>query len=84
LARLRQPNLSGLFTRTSGGRALSFLKKGALEEAVALVGQEVHRQYLVSFQPTRGREQTFHSLRAVVRNRPELVVRTREGYWPID
>jgi VWFA-related protein len=84
LARLQQPDLSGVFTRTTGGRTLNFLKKGALEEAVQLVAQEVHRQYLVTFQPKSGSDRAFHTVRAVVRNRPELVVRTREGYWPVD
>ncbi|MCU1329228.1 MAG: von Willebrand factor, type [Bryobacterales bacterium] len=84
LARLQQPDLSGVFTRTTGGRTLNFLKKGALEEAVQLVAQEVHRQYLVTFQPRSGSDRAFHTVRAVVRDRPELVVRTREGYWPVD
>jgi hypothetical protein len=78
---MKQPDLSALFTRTSGGRVLSFLKKGALEHAIQLVGEEVHRQYILSFEPKGGEAGQFHSLRVVVRQRPELVAKTREGYW---
>ena len=84
LARLKEPDISALFTRTTGGRTLNFLKRGALEEAIQLVGREVHRQYLLSFQPRTGARGTYHSLRVIVRNRPELVVRAREGYWAVD
>ncbi len=81
LIRLRQPDLSNLFTRTTGGRALSFLKKNALEQTIQLVGEEVHRQYILSFEPKGSESGTFHQLRVLVKNRPELQVRTREGYW---
>jgi VWFA-related protein len=84
LVRLHKPDLSGLFTKTTGGRELSFLKKSALEQAIQLVSEEVHRQYILSFEP-RGavpsEPGTFHTIRVVVKNRPELHVKTREGYW---
>jgi len=81
LFRLHQPDLSSLFTKTTGGRALSFLKKNALEQAIQLVGEEVHRQYILSFQPRGGEAGKFHAIRVVVKNRPELQAKTREGYW---
>jgi hypothetical protein len=31
---------------TTGGRSLNFLKKSALEHAIELVSDEVHRQYI--------------------------------------
>ena len=83
LIRLRQPDLSSLFTRTTGGRTLSFLKKNALEQAIQLVSEEVHRQYMLSFEPKGGEPGKFHAIRVVVKNRPELQVRTREGYWAL-
>jgi VWFA-related protein len=81
LARLHQPDLSTLFTGTTGGRALGFLKKNALEQAIQLVGEEVHRQYILSFQPKGGEPGQFHAIRIEVKNRPDLHVKTREGYW---
>ncbi len=81
LFRLHQPDLSRLFTNSTGGRALGFLKKNALEQAIQLVGEEVHRQYILSFEPKGGEPGTFHAIRVEVKNRPELRVKTREGYW---
>jgi hypothetical protein len=81
LGKLHQPDLADLFAKTTGGRALHFLKKNALEEAIQLAGEEAHRQYLVTFQPTRGEPGQFHALRIEVRGRPDLRAKTREGYW---
>ena len=83
LIRLHQPDLSDLFTKTTGGRALNFVKKNALEQAIQLVGAEVHRQYLLSFEPKGDEPGRFHTIRVVVRNRPELQARTRAGYWSL-
>jgi len=81
LAHMRLPDLADLFTRTTGGRTLSFLKKNALEEAVQLVGAEVHRQYILSFEPKGGTAGEFHRIEVAVKDRPDLRVKTREGYW---
>jgi len=83
LLRLRQEDLSSLFTQYTGGRTLAFLKKNALEEAIQLVGAEVHRQYILNFEPKGNRPGTYHSIRVEVRGRPELHARTREGYWAL-
>jgi VWFA-related protein len=83
LMRLRRPDLSSLFTTTTGGRTLNFLKKNALEQAIQLVGEEVHRQYILSFEPKGSELGSFHALRVAVRNRPELQAKTRAGYWTV-
>jgi VWFA-related protein len=83
LVRLHQPDLSSLFTHTTGGRTLSFLKKNALEQAIQLVGEEVHSQYILSFEPKGGEPGKFHAIRVAVRDRPALQVKTREGYWAL-
>jgi VWFA-related protein len=83
LIRLHQPDLSDVFTKTTGGRTLSFLKNNALEQAIQLIGAEVHRQYLLSFEPKGGEPGQYHAIRVVVKNRPELQVRTRAGYWAL-
>jgi VWFA-related protein len=83
LMRLHQPDLSSLFTRITGGRTLSFLKKHALEQAIQLVGEEVHRQYILTFEPKGGEPGKFHAVRVEVKNRPELQAKTREGYWAL-
>ena len=84
LFRLQKPDLSDLFSRTTGGRTLNFLKKNALEQAVQLVGEEVHRQYILSFQPTSDSAPgAYHTIHVAVKNRPDLRVRTRDGYWAV-
>jgi VWFA-related protein len=84
LIRLHKADLSSLFTETTGGRSLSFLKKSALERAIQLVSEEVHREYILSFEPKGGDPGTFHAIRVAVKNRPELRVKTREGYWVVE
>jgi VWFA-related protein len=83
LMRLHQPDLSSLFTAATGGRTLSFLKKNALEQAIQLVSEEVHRQYLLSFEPKGGESGRFHAIRVAVNSRPDLQVKTRAGYWAL-
>jgi VWFA-related protein len=83
LMRLHEPDLSDLFTKTTGGRTLSFLKKNSLEQAIQLVGAEVHRQYLLSFEPKGGEPGQYHAIRVAVKDQPELRIRTRAGYWVV-
>jgi VWFA-related protein len=70
-----------LLSRTTGGRTFSFMRQDGLENAIQAVGQEVHRQYIVTFQPRPDEPGRFHSIHAEVKGRPELHVRTRAGYW---
>jgi len=84
LFRLHQPDLSSLFSRTTGGETLSFLKKNALEQAIQRVGEQVHRQYIITFQPKAAEPGKFHAIRVAVKDRPDLRVRTREGYWELE
>lgn len=83
LVRLSQPDLSRLFTGMTGGRVLNFLKKDALEEAVQLIGEEIHRQYILTFQPKSDVTGSFHSIHVSVKDRPELKASTRAGYWAL-
>ena len=83
LIRLHQPDLSSLFTSTTGGRAAFFLKKDGLEQTIQKIGEEVHRQYILTFEPKGGEAGAFHQIRVAVRGRPELHATTREGYWAV-
>jgi hypothetical protein len=64
-------------------RVLSFLKKSALEHAIQLVSEEVHRPYVLSFEPKGGKPGEFHTIRVAVKDRPELHSKTRDGYWAL-
>ncbi len=83
LARLKKPDLAELFAKTTGGRTMGFLRKNGLEQAIQLVSQEVHRQYMLSFQPKASEAGSFHTLRVAVKDRPDLRVMTRAGYWSL-
>lgn len=74
------PNPMEVFTRYTGGRQYSFASQSTLERAVADIGSELHNEYLLSYSPNNQDEGGFHEITVVVR-RPDLKVRTRNGYW---
>ena len=83
LAHLTKPNIANLFPRLTGAQELSFLTKSALESEIHDIGEEIHRQYILTFPPASGREGLFHTIRVEVKDRPDLKVKTREGYWSL-
>jgi VWFA-related protein len=83
LAQLGKPAAAQQLSKATGGRTVGFLKQDALEEAIQSVAAEVHRQYMVSFQPRPSLPGKFHSIRVAVKGQPELQARTRAGYWPL-
>jgi VWFA-related protein len=84
LAHRAKVDAAGLLSQATGGRTFNFLKQSGLEEAIQAVGNEVHRQYIVTFTPKRDAAGVFHTLRAEVKDHPELQARTRAGYWSIE
>jgi VWFA-related protein len=78
-----KPDASAELSRVTGGRVIHYLRKEALEEAVQAIGGEVHRQYLVSFQPRPAPAGQYHAIRIEVKERPDLAARTRAGYWTV-
>jgi VWFA-related protein len=81
LAHLTKPDLADLFTRLTGAQQIAFLTKGALESAIHDIGDEIHREYILTFAPAPGQPGQFHTIRVQVKDRPDLKVKTREGYW---
>ncbi|HLK19856.1 MAG TPA: VWA domain-containing protein [Bryobacteraceae bacterium] len=69
-----------VFTRFTGGKEYPFVSEKSLERAIAGISQEIHSQYLLSYQPNNLSEGGFHEIRVTV-NRPQLEIRTRPGYW---
>jgi VWFA-related protein len=74
---------AALLTSVTGGRVIKYLQKDSMEEAIQAIGAEIHRQYLVSFQPQPAAAGQYHSIRIEVKGRPELTARTRAGYWTV-
>jgi VWFA-related protein len=83
LARQTTVDAAVLLSRTTGGRTFGFLKQDGLEEAIHAVADEVHQQYIASFAPPPDSAGRFHELRAQVKDRADLKVRTRTGYWSV-
>src|ERR1039457_5522168 len=80
---LAKSNIAEAFAKYTGGRQVSFLKQKGLEGVIESLGEEIHNQYLISFTPPHSDVSDFHQIRITVPNRPELLVRTRAGYWPV-
>lgn len=70
-------------TRQTGGAVYSPLEDEELEAAFRSISREISDQYLVSFFPEDDKDRSvrFRSVRISVRNRPDLSVRTRVGYY---
>ena len=51
-----------------------------MEQALARIGEELHSQYLLSYNPSNKEEGGYHTIRVAV-EKPGLKVRTRTGYW---
>jgi VWFA-related protein len=67
--------------RETGGTRLKFTKQEALEDAIAKIGEEIHTQYLLAFQPRSSPLEEYRLIRVELANRTGLHVRTRPGYW---
>ncbi len=81
IARLAEVNTAEALSQYTGGRRLSFLKQKGLEQAISLIAEELHSQYFLSFTPPAPQREEFHEIRVEIRGRPDLVTRTRPGYW---
>jgi VWFA-related protein len=64
----------------TGGLALSFAKKDALERAIAKAGEDLHSQYLLTFEDTAPPDGRMHSI-AVRVDSPSAIVRSRQAFW---
>ena len=71
-----------LFTKGTGGSEFSFYKQKGLEEAIQKIGEELHSQYLISYNPNNKEEGGFHQITVGVSGRSDVAkVQTRLGYW---
>jgi VWFA-related protein len=74
------PNKAEVFTRYTGGKEFGFTDLSSLERALINIGEELHSQYILTYQPNNTEEGGYHEIYVDV-NRPGLDVRAREGYW---
>lgn len=70
-----------ILTSSTGGRTLKFETKSKLENDLIRLGAEIHSRYIISFTPSISARGSFHPITIVVKDRPDLIVRARPGYW---
>jgi VWFA-related protein len=73
-------NPAEVLTKFTGGEEFGFVSQRALEDAISKIGEELHSQYMISYNPNNKVEGGWHTIKVEVR-RPGLKVRTRPGYW---
>jgi len=69
------------FARASGGEQFFFIRQKGLEDAIQRISQDVHSQYLVSYNPSNGTEGGYHTITVNIDREPGYSCRTRPGYW---
>jgi VWFA-related protein len=74
------PNPLEVYSRYTGGREFPFYTQKGLEQAITDIGQELHNQYILTYNPTNKNEAGYHTIKVLV-NKPDLKVFTREGWW---
>jgi VWFA-related protein len=73
-------NPQEVYSKYSGGTEQNFTGLKGLEEAIIKIGEELHSQYLLSYNPNTATEGGWHTIQVVVK-KPGMEVRTRRGYW---
>jgi len=74
-------NPAEVFTKGTGGTEYGFTRQRDLERAFSAIGEELHSQYLITYNPNNKSEGGFHQITVQVAGRPDIQVRTRPGYW---
>ena len=69
-----------VYTAYSGGRQYWFMNQKALDRAISDLGTELHSQYLLTYSPNNQEQPGFHNIVVQVL-KPDLRVRTRDGYY---
>jgi Ca-activated chloride channel family protein len=87
IERFKRPDLEHSMRRLAqetGARAFTLTDLGGLQAAYTRIGTELAHQYLVGYTPTSptGRVGTFRRVVVSLRDRSDVVVRTRPGYVP--
>ena len=81
LADAAKKNAARELAELTGGTEESFTRQGALEQAIARIGEELHSQYLLSFRPVTAEGDRYYRLDVKVKRPGNYTVRTRPGYW---
>jgi len=73
-------NPSEVFTHETGGQQFTFLRERGLEDAIQRITDDIHSQYILSYNPDNKNEGGYHEI-LVRMEQKDLKVRTRPGYY---
>jgi VWFA-related protein len=73
-------NPAEAYTKMTGGKEFKFISEAQLQQDISSIGDELHTQYLLSYNPNNKLEGGFHKIHVEVL-RTGLKIRTRPGYW---
>jgi VWFA-related protein len=76
-------NSSQALAEVSGGEYLRFDNQRDFDRNLNRVANQLANRYLLSFQPKSPRP-GLHSIKVMVRDRPDVVVSSRTAYWATD
>ena len=80
MKRLAQKDVAESLAASSGGQAVDFVRRQAIEEALQRIGDDLHDQYIVTFPASPIDPDTYHRISVQVRDRTGLTIRHRPGY----
>lgn len=73
-------NPQELYSKYTGGNEQNFVGLKGLEDAMQKIGEELHSQYLLSYNPNNKEDGGYHTIQVKV-NKSNRTIRTRAGYW---
>jgi VWFA-related protein len=69
-----------LFTKGTGGEQFPFTTQHGLEDAISRIGDEIHSQYLITYNPNNKQDGGFHKIEVEVIGR-QYKCETKPGYF---
>jgi VWFA-related protein len=70
-----------VFTLGTGGTQFSFYRHNGLEDAIQRIGEQLHSEYLLSYNPDNKLEAGFHQISVYVSSPQAKRIQVRPGYW---
>jgi VWFA-related protein len=71
-----------VFTRATGGSQFGFHSQRTLEDALTAIGERLHAEYTISYQPNNREKGGFHAIRVTIDGHDEVdKIITRPGYY---
>jgi VWFA-related protein len=70
-----------VFTKGTGGAQFGFYRGHGLEDAIQRMSEELHSQYMLTYNPNNKGEGGFHQIKVEVTGHGKVTATTKPGYW---